>query len=273
MFWTESGRIGAVKTLYFSPLESCAPAFPMLFCNLTRFRASAVAELPLLTAVRQVGELSPDQAAQGYRVCLRGVVTFCDAEDDVGLFLQDATAGIFVKLGEGTNVNAGDEAEIEGATKPGDYVPIVIAEHVRVLGRAALPTPGPDFGCERLAIGKEDCQWIEVHGVVRPVIPMTKDQTDLDMIFNGQQLTAQVEHLDMAKSQELVCGTVRILGFAEHDSISNFNGVKSSLSSRGRSTPPLPQARNPSVRKRCPPRRPTNYDNQHKKEDSSDGGG
>jgi signal transduction histidine kinase len=141
MFWTESGKIRILKTLHFSLGESSVPPFLMLLCSLVGFRASAAPELPLLTSVRQVREMSPEQAAQGDRVHLRGVVTFYDAKDNVGLFLQDATAGIFVKWGEGTNVNAGDEVEIEGTIKRGDYAPLVFAEHVRVIGHQSEPAP------------------------------------------------------------------------------------------------------------------------------------
>ncbi|MGD0744572.1 MAG: sensor histidine kinase [Verrucomicrobiota bacterium] len=55
--------------------------------------------------------------------------------------MQDATAGIFVKWSVGTNINAGDEVEIEGIIKPGDYAPLVFAERVRVLGHQAGPAP------------------------------------------------------------------------------------------------------------------------------------
>jgi signal transduction histidine kinase len=165
----------------------------------------------MLTSARQVREISPEQAAQGYPAHLRGVITFCDAKADVGLFLQDGPTGIYVKLGEGTNLNAGDKVEIEGPTKAGDYVPMVYAEHVRVLGRSALPT-AERLGYEQLASGKEDGQWVEVQGVVRSVVQGTKDRTRLDLLLNGQRLSALVGHLDATKAQELVCATVRVQG-------------------------------------------------------------
>jgi signal transduction histidine kinase len=165
----------------------------------------------LLTSIRQVREISPEQAAQGYPAHLRGVVTFCDSKADLGLFLQDGPTGIYVKLGEGTNVNAGDKLEIEGPTQPGDYVPMVYANRVRLLGRATLPKADP-LGYEELASGKEDCQWVEVQGVVRSVVPGPKDRTRLDLMLNGQRLSALVGHLDAAKAQELVCATVRLQG-------------------------------------------------------------
>jgi signal transduction histidine kinase len=167
--------------------------------------------LPLLTTVRQVREISPAQAAQGYPVRLRGVVTFCNAKADVGLFLHDATAGIYIKLGDGTNVNAGDDVEIEGPTQPGDYVPMVMAERITVLGRVALPTPNR-LSYEQLASGRQDSQWVEVLGVVRSVVPGTKDRTRLDLMLNGQRLTALVGDLDVAEAQKLVGATVRAQG-------------------------------------------------------------
>jgi signal transduction histidine kinase len=200
-----------MKALCLTPRESPIPVFLILLSTLVCFSASQAGELPRLTSVRQVREISPEQAAQGYPARMRGVVTFCDAKADVGFFLQDGPTGIYVKLGEGTNVNAGDEVEIEGPTQPGDYVPMVLAERVRLLGRASLPTADP-LGYEQLASGKEDCQWVEVQGVVRSVIPGTKDRTRLDLMLNGQRLTALVGHLDAAKAQELVCATVRLQG-------------------------------------------------------------
>jgi signal transduction histidine kinase len=200
-----------VKRLYLNPPESAVPVFLVLLSGLVCFLASAEGELPRLTSVRQVREISPEQAAQGYPVRLRGVVTFCNAWADVGMFLQDATAGVYVKLGEGTNLNAGDEVEIEGSTAPGDYVPMVLAKNVRVLGRAALPAAG-HVSYEQLASGKEDSQWVEVQGIVRSVIPGSKDRTRLDLMLNGQRLTALVGHLDMAKAGELISASVRLQG-------------------------------------------------------------
>lgn len=185
--------------------------FIIFLLNPLCFRSGEAAELPRLTSVRQVRELSPEQAAQGYPTLVRGVVTFCDAKNDVGLFLQDGPSGIYVKLGEGTNLNAGDEVEIEGPTEPGDYVPMVHAEHIRSLGR--VPAPAADLvDYEQLASGKEDCQWVEVQGVVRSVVVGTKDRTRIDLMVDGQRLTALVGHLDADKAQDLVCATVRIQG-------------------------------------------------------------
>jgi signal transduction histidine kinase len=101
--------------------------------------------------------------------------------------------------------------EIEGSTAAGDYVPMVMAEHMRVIGQAALPIPN-SLNFEQLASGKEDSQWVEVQGVVRSVIPGTKGRTRLDLMINGQRLTALVGHLEMADAERLIYATVRMQG-------------------------------------------------------------
>jgi signal transduction histidine kinase len=162
--------------------------------------------------------MSPEQAAREQRVRLRGVVTFFDPKNDIGLFLQDSTGAIFIKMGEGavtlregTNVLAGDAVEVEGFTKPGDYLPVVFAEHLRILGREAFPTPG-HFSYEQLAGGRHDCQWIVLQGVVRSAIPTDNGRGEMDVKLDGQRLTVQFEHLGAEKIQEFVGSTVRIEG-------------------------------------------------------------
>jgi signal transduction histidine kinase len=202
---------GSVKSLYMTGPKGCLRLLLLLLFSVALLRSGNAGPLPQLTSVQQVRDLTPEQAAQGYPARVRGVVTFCDANADVGLFLQNGGAGIYVKLGEGTNLNPGDLVEIDGPTQPGDYVPMVHADHVRVLGRAPLPPPDKG-GYEQLGSGKEDCQWVECEGVIRSVLAGTKDRARVDLLVNGQRLTALVGHLDPNKSQDLVCATVRLQG-------------------------------------------------------------
>ncbi|HVU08542.1 MAG TPA: histidine kinase [Verrucomicrobiae bacterium] len=220
MFWSKYGRRLFVKVWRFNVEASLALVVFTLLCGFVCFCANAAPERPFLTSAQQVREMSPDGAAQEYPVRLRGVVTYYDAENDVGLFLQDSTAAIFVKLGQGivqldeaTNVTAGDEVEVEGITQRGDYLPVVFAKHMRILGRTTLPTP-LHFDYEQLAGGREDCQWIELAGVVRSVIPIGTNRACLNILLNGRRLAVQIEHFNLspAKAQELVCTTIRVQG-------------------------------------------------------------
>jgi signal transduction histidine kinase len=124
--------------------------------------------LPVLNKVAQIRDLSAPQAARGFPVHVKGVVTFNDSDQSLQ-FVQDGTAGIYVSLeakrfdsfpGAGTNI------ELLGFTGPGDFAPIIVAEELRVVGPAGYPnaTPAP---FQLLMTGAEDSQWVELNGVVR----------------------------------------------------------------------------------------------------------
>lgn len=124
--------------------------------------------LPLLTHADQVRQLSPQQAALGYPVRVRGVVT-----DDVpapDFFVQDSTAGVYVEGAKSTNFthHFGDLIEVEGVTGPGKFAPVILESKSRVLGRAALPK-SRIFSFDELADGQLDSQWVRVRGIVRAV--------------------------------------------------------------------------------------------------------
>ncbi len=140
-------------------------------------RGAEAAPLPLLTTVRQVKQLTPDEAARGYPVKLRGVVTY-HAPGVSYRFLQDETGGTYF-----SNPNAdpldlaplepGLVIEVEGVTHAGQFAPFVgrgtrPTLAWRELGRGPLPTP------RRVSIGdladpQFHSEYIELTGVVRHV--------------------------------------------------------------------------------------------------------
>ncbi|MCC7373110.1 MAG: response regulator [Verrucomicrobiales bacterium] len=126
---------------------------------------SASAPLPLLTAIRQIHDLKRNEAARGYPVRIRGVVT-CAWPDNV--ILQDGTRGIFVLNQDAEHFDPpeiGDYFEVTGTTDPGEFAPIVRAQHVQRLGVAALPAPlYPTW--DQLMNGSMDSQYVEIQGVV-----------------------------------------------------------------------------------------------------------
>lgn len=172
---------------------------------------AGVSPEPGLSSVRQVRDVPPEQAARGYPVRLRGVVTFCDAQTDLGMFLQDATAGIYIKLRAGTNFNAGDEIEVIGTSGAGDYVPLVNAVAIRWIGRAGLPKP-EQVNYEQMASGKEDSQWVEARGELRSIVPGDQGHTRLDLLMEGQRLSVVVTRFDWPDAEKLIAATVRVRG-------------------------------------------------------------
>lgn len=122
--------------------------------------------LPTLTLAAQVRRLSPDQAALGYPVRVRGVITM-DAPAP-HFIVQDATAGIFVEgsISPMFSHVLGQIVEIEGVTGPGKFAPVIRETNLRVLGKGTLPKPQL-FSFSELENGQQDSQWAQVRGIVR----------------------------------------------------------------------------------------------------------
>lgn len=124
--------------------------------------------LPVLTHADQVRQLTPEQAALGYPVRVRGVVT-----DDVpspDLFVQDSTAGVYVEGSKSRSFphHFGDLIEVEGITGPGKFAPVIIEKSSRVLGSAPLPKSRV-YSFDEIADGQLDSQWVQIRGIVRAV--------------------------------------------------------------------------------------------------------
>ncbi len=94
-----------------------------------------------LTNIEQVREITRQQAALKPEVFRHAVVTFFDPPN-VGPFIQDATAGVFVDMGaEPTpDLKVGDWVEVRGVAQWIDFAPDVGSPRFRVLGHAPLPT-------------------------------------------------------------------------------------------------------------------------------------
>jgi signal transduction histidine kinase len=123
--------------------------------------------LPVLTQIRQVRELSGDEGRKQYPVRVRAVVTYFDPHHKT-LFVQDESAGIWVaRTFQETNFNAGDLLELNGATWAISVFGCAIKPNtIRVLGKAPLPTP-KQVTYETMASGRDEGQRSQVQGVVR----------------------------------------------------------------------------------------------------------
>lgn len=121
-----------------------------------------------LTTAGEIRALQPDEAKKSRAVKIRGVITMTTYWS---LVLQDATGGIFVQYATGDSANRprpGEIWEITGKTDPGDFSPIILADHGACLGRTALPEPVVPTR-EQLMNGSLDADWIEIQGVVRNI--------------------------------------------------------------------------------------------------------
>jgi len=124
--------------------------------------------LPTLTHAEEIRRLTPEQAALGYPVRVRGVITMDAPAPD--FFVQDPTAGIYVEGSATPRFShlLGQEVELEGITGPGKFAPVIREQRLRELGKGVLPK-GQLVSFSELADGQHDSQWVRMRGIVRSV--------------------------------------------------------------------------------------------------------
>ena len=143
-----------------------------------------------LTTALQVHHLPPAAAQRAYPVRLRAVVTYFDAANHL-LFVQDRSDGIFVEVTghEKVSMRAGDDVEVAGVTIA-DFAPDVANAWIDVLGHSGLPAP-ETASFESASLGREDCRWIEVGGIVQHVA-QGKGDTVLTLAWGKDTYKAHV---------------------------------------------------------------------------------
>lgn len=183
----------------------------MLFCA-NGDAAAPLAPKKVLTTAKAIHNLTPQEAAEGYPVELKGVVTANTGWKGT-FFVQDQTGGIYVEGKEGSKAQAGDEVEVDGVTGPGQYAPSLMATKVTLQGRGALPT-GRLHSYQELISGQQDSQWIEVSGVVHSAV-VTRSWGRPILLLNIDlgpgTISARIVHFD-SDYADLVDARVRVQG-------------------------------------------------------------
>jgi PAS domain S-box-containing protein len=111
----------------------------------------------------------------------------------------------------GPVVHPGQYVEVEGTSKPSDFMTDVANATIRILSAGDLPSPRM-ISAEELASGSRDCQRIEVEGVVRSAEPF-QSGVMLDITAGPVRFNAYVLNMKLAPEQtDLVDARVRIRG-------------------------------------------------------------
>ncbi len=163
----------------------------------------------LITEAARVRGLSTSDSSQRHPVRLRGVVTYVDRAWRL-VFIQDATAGIFVNTQGSTEFAAvGDSVEVEGVTDTGGFAPSVIAERMVVRGRQPVPRPATP-SLDALRAGGFDSQWVTVTGVVRRVFVDPQRHLFFEMRTGGLSIYGQVPDFTGPVPEHLVDSVVTV---------------------------------------------------------------
>jgi signal transduction histidine kinase len=174
-----------------------------------------------LTRIADVRLLPRDQAGLAKPVKVRGVVTWREPWEN--LTIQDDTAGIWIGVGESRGrglwngeggiigkVREGMEVEIEGQTDPGGYAPLIIPTRLRIIGVGKMPRAEP-MKPARFFSGADDCQRVEVEGVVQGFLPSRYGVT-LIMDADPGSFSAEVSSKAVPDPASLVDAVVRLRG-------------------------------------------------------------
>lgn len=121
----------------------------------------------VIQTVRAVRNLSAAEANQALPVSVHGVITYVDPVWRQ-LYVQDHTAGIYIKYNGNQHFEAGQRVLLTGLSNAGNFAPVIIAPKIEILGKAPLPSP-VDADSDKAAQGLLDSQFVRIEGVVYPL--------------------------------------------------------------------------------------------------------
>ncbi|MEO5821349.1 MAG: response regulator [Vicinamibacteraceae bacterium] len=173
------GRLGVSTAADLVPLEA---------------GAHAGGDRRALTTVDEVRRMDPRDAALAHPIKLRATITLIDRRWNM-LMIQDATAGIYVFISQLEHAlpecGPGDIVELEGESGPGEFAPMIVARHLKVVGRGPMPT-GQPTNLSRLLAGLEDSQLVQFDGVVRDITRDDQDHLIIGLSHDNQRFLTYV---------------------------------------------------------------------------------
>ena len=128
------------------------------------------------------------------------------------LFIQDATAGIYVACDTPVSVERGQQVEITGVTGPGDFAPVVVHPRLHILGPGKLPKP-IQLSFDQLLAGRGDSQWLAGEGVIKSAV-LGKRRLELYVASGGGQVRLIILKYPQLDLQRLIEARVRFRGAA-----------------------------------------------------------
>jgi diguanylate cyclase (GGDEF)-like protein len=166
--------------------------------------------LPVLHTARAIHQLTGPQSLLRYPAKVRGVVTFTDPFNGI-LFVQDQTDGIFVSVDDDRygELRPGDFIEVHGETTAGGFAPSITRARYLRLGRAALPEPRHGE-LEDAFLGRRDCQWIELRGVIQSAASGARET--LAYLVSGTHRVQARIRAEVPLIEPLVNSLVRVRG-------------------------------------------------------------
>ncbi len=174
-------------------------------------QSSQKAKLTVLTTAQQVLELTPDEAERGYRVRIRGVVTYY-REYINKMIVQDATAGVAIDTSQiQASIRSGQEVELEGFTRRGESYSVVAGTNITLQNKQQMPE-APVVSLKDMASERYAYRWVEAEGIVRSAVIETDDMLLLDIATSGGRFKAHISAYIENLANPLIGSRVRVQG-------------------------------------------------------------
>lgn len=178
-------------------------------CRQLRGEGADSGNFPILTTTEQISQLSFEEAAKGYPVRVKGVIT--SILDYNGAILHDFSRGIFIVAGNPIPLQEGDYCEIEGVTGPFGFDPYIQIIEFRRLGKGIFPNPVKPTR-DQLINGTLHCNYVELEGVVSSI----KDDAIVLLTRDGR-INVRLNPLGPGIPPDSIGATIRLRGCLLHD--------------------------------------------------------
>jgi diguanylate cyclase (GGDEF)-like protein len=214
---TRLSRICLLAALLVASLFSSAVVFAGRRAKAESAQTAPI-KLRTITRARAAHELSNKEAARGYPIHLRVVLTYLNPilnGKRIGMFVHDSTGSIFVFFTPGAfgTLPPGTLIDLRGVSAPGEFAPIVNLQQLRVIGFAGLPANPHRPSLARLLSGAEDAQWVEVEGVVHSIVE-EESRIHLQLMMDDGPITITMMREAGARYSGLVDAKIRVRGSA-----------------------------------------------------------
>jgi signal transduction histidine kinase len=164
---------------------------------------------PLRTAA-DVLALPTEVAGRELPAVVRGVVTAAEPDWNGKFILQDASGGVFISH-DGAQPAIGEIVEVTGFTRPGSFAPVVRAQKLVRHGVGPLPA-ARQITIERLMAGVEDCQRVEISGLVRAVGLAPTRKLMVEVSVGAYRVRVFPKLPPQVDPQSLIAAKVRLRG-------------------------------------------------------------
>ncbi|MEO0795217.1 MAG: sensor histidine kinase [Verrucomicrobiota bacterium] len=149
-----------------------------------------------IRSIREVRELSAEEADLPREVALEGVQVIAANLGDSGVFIHDGSDGIYMaqdfdKPGLLRNIRLGDIIRVRGTTESGGFSPIVFAHEVEVVGNEPLPE-APLFQLDDYYAYEVDCNPFVLAGRL-VAISVDENQTSIQLELDHKQTSLLIQ--------------------------------------------------------------------------------